>query len=111
MKSIFICKPATLEEVRTELERIATGEREGTPETYKVIATKKVSETEWNDLTNNLLSDRAWLSAFNRKLETKANLDWSRRNCIKVSCEGKAESLLIDTQGYDYARYVAILEN
>ena len=40
MKSIFICKPATLEEVRTELEHIATGGREGTPETYKVIATK-----------------------------------------------------------------------
>ena len=109
MKNIFICKPATLDEVRTELERITIDEREGSLETYNVIATKKVSEAEWNDLTNNFLSDRPWLSAFSQKLEAKTNLNRNKRNCIKVACDGKAESLLIDTQGYDYARYVAIL--
>ena len=104
MKAIFISKAANLEEARKELERATT------QEAYKIIAAKKLSETEWNELTESLLSDRDWISEFNRKLAEKEQVNWNKRNCIKVTCEGKRESLLIDPQGYDYARYVAIIE-
>ena len=105
MKAIFISKAATLEEVRKELERATT------QEACKVIATKKLSETEWTELTESLLSDRDWISEFNRKIKENPRTNWSKRNCIKVTCEGKSESLLIDPQGYDYARYTAIVED
>ena len=104
MKAIFISKAANLEEVRRVLEQKTT------QEACKVIATKKLSETEWNELTESLLSDRDWISEFNRKLKEKEQVNWSKRNCIKVTCEGKSKSILIDPQGYDYARYVAIIE-
>ena len=104
MKAIFISKAANLEEVRRVLEQKTT------QEACKVIATKKLSETEWNELTESLLSDRDWISEFNRKLKEKEQVNWSKRNCIKVTCEGKSNSILIDPQGSDYARYVAIIE-
>ena len=111
MKNIFICKSATLGELKEELKRTANHQTGYEPEAYRVAATKKVSLTEWNALTNGLLEDRNWIKAFNQRLVNKPNTDWSKRNCIKVTCEGQHESLLIDPQGYDYARYVAILEN
>ena len=111
MKNIFICKSATLGELKDELERTANHQTGYEPEAYRVAATKKVSLTEWEALTDEFLEDRAWIANFNRKLANKPNTDWSKRNCIKVTCEGQRESLLIDPQGYDYARYIAILEN
>ena len=104
MKAIFISKAANLEEVRRVLEQKTT------QEACKIIATKKLSETEWSELTESLLSDRNWISEFSRKLKENPRTNWSKRNCIKVTCEGKRESLLIDPQGYDYARYTAIIE-
>ena len=104
MKTVFISKPSTLEEVKMRLERTTT------QEAYKIGATKRLSETEWNALVESLLSDRDWISEFNRKLKENPRTNWSKRNCIKVTCEGKSESLLIDPQGYDYARYTAIME-
>ena len=107
MKNIFINKPMNLEEVKEQLERYPDME----PEAYHIAATRKISPTEWDDLTSCFLDDREWLSNFSKKLQSNENTDWSKRNCIKVTCKGQPFSLLIDTQGYDYARYVAILEN
>ena len=111
MKNIFICKPATLEELKDELQRTANHETGYEPEAYRIAATRRISPAEWDDLTSCFLDDREWLSNFSKKLQSSENTDWSKRNCIKVTCKGQPFSLLIDTQGYDYARYVAILED
>ena len=108
MKNIFINKPGSLEEVKNELKRIAANEYEQQPEAYKVIAHKTVTEENWNSLTHGFMEDRDWLAAFSARLANRKNVDWTKRNCIRVTCEGKQEVLLIDTQGYNYARYVAI---
>ena len=111
MKNIFICKSATLEELKDELERTANHQTGYEPEAYRVKVTRKLNTAEWNDLTNGFLEDRNWIKMFNLRLADKPNTDWSKHNCIKATCEGQSISLLIDPQGYDYARYVAILEN
>ena len=107
MKNIFICKPMNLEEIREQLKRYPDAE----PEACRIAATRRISTAEWDDLTTCFLDDREWLSDFSRKLACDESTDWSKRNCIKVTCKGRDISLLIDTQGYDYARYVAILED
>ena len=106
MKNIFINKPMNLEEVKEQLERYPDMELEA----YRIATTRRISPTEWDDLTSCFLDDREWLSNFSKKLQSSENTDWSKRNCIKVTCKGQPFSLLIDTQGYDYARYVAIIE-
>ncbi len=107
MKAIFICKPATLEDVKTVSAR--QKELHILPQEYTVIEERRVSESEWQELTHSLLEDRAWLSEFTGRLTAMPDIDWSRHNCIKVTCRGRG-SLLIDPQGYDYARYVGILK-
>ena len=105
MKAIFICKPATLEDVKTV--SAMRKELHILPQEYTVIEERKVSTGEWDDLTRSFLEDRAWVSEFTGRLTAMPDIDWSKRNCIKVTCRGKG-SLLIDPQGYDYARYVGI---
>lgn len=105
-KAIFICKPSNLTDVCSELEHAAETGRRSEP--YKVLKTRKVTAAEWNSLTESFLADRDWLSAFRAALEKRPEKDLDKRGCIRVVCEGKNISLLIDTQGYDYARYVAI---
>ena len=111
MKKIFICKPSTLEELRSELDRAAACKAGYEPEPCRVAAIRRLNTTEWNALTNGFLEDRDWIAAFSQRLENRPDADRSRRNCIKVTCEGQSISLLIDPQGYSYARYVAVMEN
>ena len=104
MTANFICKPSNLEEVLLHGHEVK-------PEEFRIIATEKVSETEWDSLTQNFLADRDWIAILNEKPEQCEDFDIGKRNCIEVTCEGKKGAILIDPQGYTYARYVAILED
>lgn len=59
---------------------------------------------EWEDFVHNLLRDREWLA------EKGGSCDRAQHHCIHVVAPAETEqesvSILVDPQGYNYARYV-----
>lgn len=66
-----------------------------TPAKYNVIKDIKVSEEEYQKLTNNFYEGWAWLP------ETAH--ENGVLNCVRIN-----EKLLVANEGYDYARYIAL---
>ena len=66
-----------------------------------VTETKVLTKVEFEHLCNNLMDDQEWLPG-----AAKGD-DGTYRNCILVKTPGAKFNLLIDSQGYDYPRYVA----
>jgi len=103
-KTIFVCKPTTLAEVK---DGIAEHKRffDSKGGDYYVAEERQLSNQEWEEFTNSFLTDREWISDFCAK-EYSAN--GKQTPCIRVTCPGSEIALIIDPQGFDYARYVGI---
>ena len=103
-KTIFVRKPSTLAEVKAGIaEHKRFFDSKGGD--YYVAEERQLSNQEWEELTNNFLTDREWISEFNAK---EYPADGERLPCIRVTCPGSEIALIIDPQGFDYARYVGI---
>lgn len=100
----FVRKPVCLNDVREGTRWIAAHFGPAR-ERYYVAEERHLSRMEWADFTTHLLEDRDWIEAF-------ANQDHPAIDgaapCIRVTGEGSEVTLLVDPQGYTYARYVAI---
>ena len=108
-KAFFTSKPATLEEVKEAYEYAkANGTMETLLQPYYIASRKTLTIMEWNNFINAFLQDRDWLTKFSEK---NYGMKSKSTPCILVRCPEQTISLLIDTQGYAYARYVAIIEN
>ena len=91
-------KPKSVEQMMTEEENnLVTNSS-----SYTVVATKELSEFEFEDFSNNLSSSYPWLKEL-YNVEDNSGVF----NCIEVT-GGKDYSILVDPSGYDYARYAAI---
>ena len=103
-KTIFVCKPSTLTEVK---DGIAEHKRffDSKGGDYYVAEERQLSNQEWQEFTNSFLTDREWISDFCAK-EYPAN--GKQVPCIRVTCPGSEIALIVDPQGFDYARYVGI---
>ena len=103
-KTIFVCKPGTLTEVKDGIaeHKRFFGSKGGD---YYVAEERQLSNQEWQEFTNSFLTDREWISDFCAK-EYPAN--GKQVPCIRVTCPGSEIALIIDPQGFDYARYVGI---
>ena len=97
-KAKFHRKPKSVEQMMTEEENnLVTNSS-----SYTVVATKELSESEFEDFSNNLSSSYPWLKEL-YNVEDNSGVF----NCIEVT-GGKDYSILVDPSGYDYARYAAI---
>lgn len=96
-ETIFVRKPCTLADVVR-----------GTAEIHAIRAMRGDSGTsdddrctvaEWADFTGDFFRDRDWLANFARQ---------NVGDCIRVTGDGAQLALIVDPQGYGYARYVGI---
>lgn len=104
MITTFVCKAATLQEA-LEREHRLLDQRGGIhTDKCRIVAEQHLSQIEWAEFTANLLKDRDWLQRFSEEHSSESTAEVPV--CIRVTGEGSQIALLIDTQGYDYARYV-----
>ena len=97
-KAKFHRKPKSVEQmIAEEKNNLVTNSS-----SYTVVATKELSESEFDDFSNNLSSSYPWLKEL-YNVEDNSGVF----NCIEVT-GGKDYSILVDPSGYDYARYAAI---
>ena len=105
-KTIFVRKPSNLVELKSGIEEYKRlFNSKGSD--YYVAEELQLSNQEWERLTESFLDDRYCFHQFSEK-----NLPDTEEGtpCIRVTCPSSEIALIIDTQGYDYARYVGIEE-
>lgn len=73
---------------------------------YTIEATIELSGEEYNYFTDNLLEDFDFISKHKEKMYTDINHVW---HCILVKVIGANEGILVESEGYDYARYAAYI--
>lgn len=100
----FVRKPVCLNDVRSGAEFIR---RHYGPDhhPYYVAAEHHLSQTEWAEFTADLFADCDWIEKFSNQDHPEIE---GAPACIRVTGEGCKTVLLVDPQGYSYARYVAI---
>ena len=106
-KTIFARKPVNLNQLKSDvadLKRLFNSQGDA----YYVAEELKLSNREWENLTDSLLEDRF---CFHRFSERRLPTTEEGVPCVRVTTLGSQIALIVDTQGYDYARYVGIEEN
>ena len=102
-KAIFHRKPTSVSAMISEEENGIVVNQSS----YVVVNNKELSPEEFEDFSNNLTSkDYDWL----KELYTVDEAAGATFNCIEVT-GGKDYSILVDPNGYSYARYAAIKGN
>ena len=106
-KTIFARKPVDLDQLKSDvadLKRLFNSQGDA----YYVAEELQLSNQEWERLTEDFLADRPCFHQFSEK-----NLPVTEEGtpCIRVTTPGSEFALIIDTQGYDYARYVGFEAN
>ena len=101
--AIFHRKPKSVDAMRAAEQNGITVNKSN----YKIIGTKELSADEFNKFANNLSSEEyEWLKEYN---DTSNSGEFK---CVEViNTEDDSYSILVDPQGYNYARYAAIKEN
>jgi len=77
------------------------------PSAYRIIGTIKLSDADYKAFINNgLLQDQDFLREYTNKCLVNAYCIWQT---LKVAnMDNPNESLLVQTERYDYARYIAV---
>ena len=103
-KTTFVRKPLCLTDVRigTDFIRQPCGPDH---HDYYVAAERVISATEWEDFTSCFLADRSWIEEFSNQNHPDIG---GAPGCLRVTSPCSEIALLVDSQGYPYARYVAI---
>ena len=77
------------------------------PQTKYIIEYQiQVTKEEFEDLINNPLDDKKFIIENKETMFTDNKGIW---HCLLVTCEGYNYGILIDSEGYDYARYAALI--
>lgn len=110
-ETIFVRKPCNLQDVlrgTAEIRAIRAmrGETDTPDDDYYAIAAEvHLTAAEWAEFTRDMHQGQSWIADF----------IWEHRNskaglclCIRVTGDGSQIALIVDPQGYDYARYVGI---
>lgn len=101
--AIFHRKPASVDAMRAAEQNGITVNKSN----YKIIGTKELSGDEFDQFANHLSSeDYDWLKEYN---DTSNSGEFK---CVEViNTDDDSFSILVDPQGYAYARYAAIKDN
>ena len=103
-RTFFARKPVNLQQLRSddaELRRAFHSKGE----LYYIAEEKELSNQEWDKFARDLLVDTDWAYAFSNRhfAENENGLP-----CSRVTTPGSEIALIIDIQGYSYARYIGI---
>ena len=104
-KAVFVSKPANLDWVKYGEERLISRFATRTLVSYYVAQEVQLKETEFFDLQDDLLAERWWVGTFSNRRHPMKD---GAVPVIRVTCKGSLTVLLIDPQGHDYPRYVAL---
>ena len=101
--AIFHRKPASVAAMRAAEQNGITVNKSN----YRVVGTKELSNEEFEQFANHLSSEEYdWLKEYD---DTSNSGEFK---CVEVkNADDNSYSLLVDPQGYNYARYVAIKDN
>ena len=101
--AIFHRKPKSVDAMRAAEQNGITVNKSN----YKIIGTKELSADEFNKFANNLSSEEyEWLKEYD---DTSNSGEFK---CVEVvNTDDNSFSILVDPQGYNYARYAALKDN
>lgn len=103
MKGYFIRKPANLNEVREETE---IKKRQGSlPVKIKAIGKVTLTVAEFRDFQKRLYLDYDFIAARTKRCGM-TDTEWS---CILVTCKDSDLTIAVESEGYNYPRYAAIV--
>lgn len=105
LKTTFIRKPCTLDEVQEETKCIEHLNGGQPRHSYYIAEDIRLEENSFFELCDNLLTDRDWIAAFSNQLYPMKD---GAVPAIRVTCAHSLTVLIIDPQGYDYPRYVGL---
>jgi len=100
MRVFFGRKLHNLDELKAFTLKAFENEEKG--EIYEVVKEIKLNNIEFTDFVSDFLAYREWIS--NDDGMTTGGVV----NCIKVTGEGFSEVILVNNEGYGYARYTAL---
>lgn len=104
MKALFGRKVCDFEELK-ELTRKALEEGyEG--QTYIVTREVLLENEAFHEFASDFLEDQPWITKEDGGVNEKGEI-----RCIRVINKDTGEKVLINNEGYDYGRYVAIENN
>ena len=102
--TIFVRKPVDLDTVRSGITWIQEN-LQGKGDRYYVAEELHLTKQEWEQWTECLLDDHSSLREFSEK---NYPITDEGVPCLRVTTPDSEIALIIDTQGYNYARYVGI---
>lgn len=73
-----------------------------------IEAIEVLSSKEYEDFKSNLLTDRAFIAGRKEDMFTDSS---GKIHCFLAMNEESSDGILIDSSGYDYARYVSFMPN
>jgi hypothetical protein len=97
MKANFVRKAGTIEELK-----LAQGQRGG--EEYVIERTVELGPQAYVDFSHDLLADYPFLAELVERMYVDTEKVW---HCILVKPEGGTSGILVEVEGYEYARYAA----
>ena len=103
MRALFGRKVITIEELIDLTEEAKKDGMIGT--LYEVVREVVLSDQEFKTFSNDMLADQPWILKSDGGSNDKGEL-----RCIRVINESTGEKVILDSEGYNYARYTAIEE-
>lgn len=101
MRALFGRKVLDIRELK---ELTSEAKRKNTLGTeYYIDKEVRLTDEEFNKFANNFLADQEWISK-----EDGGSNNQGYLKCIRVINIHTGEKILVDSEGYTYARYVAI---
>jgi len=100
-KTYFLRKAADLEALKAVYREIK-GKEKGS--SFVIEKTIELSEDEFNSFAEDLLADRDFIKENANLMCVDVDKVW---HCILVKLKGANEGILVESEGYGYARYAA----
>lgn len=97
--AVFVRKPSNLKDLIYAADR-------GAPSPYVIDERLVMNEDAFNDFSKNLINDHYFLAGKGGDVKVDGRF---ARKCISIECNSTGRQLVVDPQGYDYARYAAVV--
>jgi hypothetical protein len=103
MKALFVRKAIDLLDLKLLIREASEDGEDGIE--YKVTRKIEMSPAAFREFTEDLLSDQSWIKTTDGGLNK-----YGKVRCIRVINRISKESILVNSEGYNYPRYIAIEE-
>jgi len=101
MKALFGRKFYSIKELKEATEEAKEDGVIGSD--YTVVREVELGDIEFQNFTSNFLEDQPWIKKSDGGINEKGEL-----RCIRVINKDTDETILINSEGYEYPRYTAI---